>query len=117
MLREEEKNPYSIRNKGTVICEPGEVAKIVHRFFSRLYCLPDMLPADAQERRRGILQTFLDSCALPNLSREALKSLNNPIVAEEIEEVLKLLPSGSHLALMGLHIYITKLSKSSCLPI
>lgn len=86
--------PHSLRNaQGTVVHDPMEVAKIFHQFFSKLYSLPDTLPKDSTERHRQ-LEEFLSSCELPTLSGDALQSLNAPIAQEEVEGVLKDLPSG-----------------------
>lgn len=96
MLREDtvRRTPHSLRSEsGAVLHDPAEVAKIFHQFFSKLYSLPDTLPRDHGDRHR-LLQDFLTSCDLPTLSDEALKSLNNPVSTDEVEAVLKNLPSG-----------------------
>lgn len=62
-------------------------------FLHSLYFLPDMLPA-AAHACKALLQEFLSSCALPKLSNEAVETLNAPITADKIEEVLKSLPMG-----------------------
>lgn len=96
MLRDEAAHsaPYSVRNTaGSNMYDPKEVAKIFHEIFSCLYSLPDTLPTDAQMRRE-LLQYFLTSCALPKLPMEAVESLKAKILAEEIGDILPLLPSG-----------------------
>lgn len=65
-------------------------------FLSKWYPLPDLLPLNLQDCHE-LLQGFFSSCDLPKLTREALDSLNAPITAEEIKEVLKMLPSGKSL--------------------
>lgn len=45
-------------------------------------------------QRISLLQVFLSSCAVPKLPNEAVESLNAAISADEVEEVLKLLPLG-----------------------
>lgn len=61
-------------------------------FFYQLYSLPDTLPVNAQERQK-LLHDFLSLCALSKLTGEALESLNVLITVDEVEEVLKTLPT------------------------
>ena len=39
------------------------------------------------------MYTFLEKCNLPKLNEEEVESLNTPITAEEIEAVIKKLPT------------------------
>lgn len=41
-----------------------------------------------------MLQGFLCSCGLPQVTQDYIESLNAPITKDEVEDTLKLLPSG-----------------------
>lgn len=52
-----------------------------------------MLPINSHDRHKR-LNYFISSCDLPKPPREAIEFTNAPIISEEVEKVLKLLPSG-----------------------
>lgn len=96
MLREDvvQRTPHSLRNAdGVITYDPEGVANIFFDYFYKLYYLPDTLPIDLQARHL-LLSELLSSWELPKLSEEAIDFLNAPIVVEEVNEVLKSLPSG-----------------------
>lgn len=80
-------------NRGMVIHDPTAIANIFHAFFTKLYSLSDTLPANPCDRCQ-LLDNVLSLCSLPKFSDEALTLHKSPIIADEIEEVLKALPSG-----------------------
>lgn len=90
----QKKQYYSLKySEDTVVYDPEAEAMIFHTFFAQQYSLPDTLPANPHESNK-ILHNFLSSCDLPKLPLEALDFLKTLIMAKEVEEVLRLLPSG-----------------------
>lgn len=97
----ERRTPHSLKDsRGNVVYDPNVISQIFYDYFSKLYSLPTNLPTDPFSHKDKICQ-FISSCGLPTLPPEALDSSNAPIDAEEIEEVLKTLPSGKARAQMA----------------
>lgn len=96
MLREDaaQRTPHLLRTPGGGMAHvPSKVAEVFQSFFSKLYSLPETLPADPRERS-WLIGNFLSSWQLPRLPPEALMKLNAPITSEEISEVLTDFPAG-----------------------
>lgn len=86
--------PHTLRNAaGELVYDPEKISQMFHDYFYKLYSLPSSLPSDPVACRNKI-NRFLENCHLPSLPDGALDSLDAPITAEELEEVLKALPSG-----------------------
>lgn len=68
----------------------GEIARVFHTFFSKLYFFPGTLSTDIHDRHQ-LLWEFLSSRNLPTLSQDALDSINSLLA---VEGVFNFLPSG-----------------------
>lgn len=86
--------PHFLRTPGgQVTYDPEAISRLFHDFFSKLYSLP-LDPSHTQSSHPASIKEFLATCQLPTLPTEAMSSLNDPIDAEELEDVLKALPLG-----------------------
>lgn len=70
------------RTDGTLMYEPRAMADVFRDFFSKLYSLSEGSCSNSEHRGRQI-NSFLTTCSLPQLSEEAVNSLNAPIDLEK----------------------------------
>lgn len=82
---------HIVQHDGTPTYSPQTMSKVFGDFYNKLYnCLcSDPLTQFTQEK----LDTFVSSLQLPQIYPEQQSSLNSPITAEELADVIKLLPS------------------------
>lgn len=96
MLREDtaQRTTHSVKTPdGGRAHDPSKIAEAFHSFFSKLYSLPETLPADRGERSQ-LLENCLSSCQMPKLPSDALTQMNAPVTPNEVGDVLKALPTG-----------------------
>ena len=72
----------TIRNeRGEITSDTTEIQRIVRNYYEELYA--------KKCENLGEMDKFLEKYNLPKLNEEEAESLNRPITAEEIEEVIK----------------------------
>ena len=75
-----------IRNEsGEITTNTTEIQKIVRNYYEELYA--------KKFENLGEMNTFLEKYNLPKLNEEEAENLNRPITADEIEAVIKKLPT------------------------
>ena len=75
-----------IRNeKGDITTDTEEIQRIIRYYYESLY-------ATKLENVKE-MDTFLDKYHIPKLNQEQVKNLNRPVSREELEAVIKNLPS------------------------
>ena len=76
----------TIRNeRGEVTTDTTEIQRIVRNYYEELYA--------KNFENLGEMDTFLEKYNLPKLNEEEAESLHTPIIAENIEAVIKKLPT------------------------
>ena len=76
----------TIRNeRGEITTVTTELQRIVRNYYEELYA--------KKFENLGVMDTFLEKYNLPKLNEEEAESLNRPITADEIEAVIKKLPT------------------------
>ena len=76
----------TIRNKrGEIITDTTEIQRIVRNYYEELYA--------KNCENLGEMDKFLENYNLPKLNEEETESLNTPITDDEIETVIKKLPT------------------------
>ena len=76
----------NIRNeKGTITTDIEEIQRIIRSYFENLY--------STKLENLKEMDNFLDKYHLPKLNQDQISKLNRPITAEEIETVIKSLPT------------------------
>ena len=86
-----------IRNeKGEITTDITEVQKIIRDYYKQLY-------ANKMDHLEE-MDKFLEKYKLPRLNQEELENINRPIVGNEIETVIKNLPTGASLVAQWLRI-------------
>ena len=76
----------TIRNeRGEITTDTTEIQRIVRNYYEELNA--------KKFENLGEIDTFLDKYNLPKLNEEEAESLNRPITADEIEAVIKKLPT------------------------
>ena len=71
--------------RGEITTDTTEIQRIVRNYYEELYA--------KKFENLGEMDTFLEKYKFPNLSEEEPESLNRPIRADEIEAVIKKLPT------------------------
>ena len=76
----------TIRNeRGEITTDSTEIQRIVRNYYEELYA--------KKFENLGEMDTFLEKYNLPKLNEEEAENLNRPITADEIEAVIKKLPT------------------------
>ena len=76
-----------MNENGMITTKPSEIQTIIREYYEKLYANK----LDILEE----MDTFLTTHTLPKLNQEEIQSLNRPITSEEIESVIKNLPTGA----------------------
>ena len=74
-----------MNENGIITTNPSEIQKIIREYYEKLYANK----LDNLEE----MDKFLNTHTLPKLNQEEIESLNRPITSEEIESVIKNLPT------------------------
>ena len=76
----------TIRNeRGEITTDTTEIQRIVRNYYKELYA--------KKFENLGEMDTFLEKYNLPKLNEEEAERLNRPITTDEIETVIKKLPT------------------------
>ena len=71
-------------NKGEITTDPTEIQTIIRDYYKQLYAHKLV---NLEEMNK-----FLDTCLLPSLNQEEVKTLNRSITRSEVEAAIKSLP-------------------------
>ena len=82
------------REKDEITTHPTEIQRIINSYCENLY---SHRIEDTEEMDR-----FLEKYKLPKLNQEDIRTLNNPITANEIQNAIKSLPTKKSLRRDGL---------------
>ena len=74
-----------VNENGIITTNPSEIQAIIREYYEKLYANK----LDNLEE----MDKFLNTHTLPKLNQEEIESLNRPITSEEIESVIKNLPT------------------------
>ena len=74
-----------MNENGIITTSPSEIQAIVREYYEKLY----INEVDNLE----VMDKFLNTHTLPKLKQEELENVNRPITSEEIESVIKNLPT------------------------
>ena len=84
--KKREKNPNKIRNqKGEVTMDTTEIQKTMREYYEQLYANK----FDNLEE----MDNFLETYSMPKLNQEEIDQVNRPVTRNEIEYVIKTLPT------------------------
>ena len=70
-----------------------ETLQLIPQKYKRLYVITTKNCMSKNLKNLGEMDTFLEKYHLPNLNEEEAENLNRPITADEIEAVIKKLPT------------------------
>ena len=75
-----------IRNeKGEITADPAEIQKLIRDYYKQLYVTK---MDDMKEMNK-----FWEKYNLPRLNKEELKNINRPVTGNEVETLIKILPT------------------------
>ena len=75
-----------IRNeRGEISTDTTEIQRMVRNYYKQLYAKKSEI--------QGEMDKFWEKCNLPKLNEEEAESLNKPIIASEIEAIIKKIPA------------------------
>ena len=72
-------------DKGDIITDSTEIKTIIRDYYKQFYAHK---PVNLKE-----MDKFLDTCTLPTLNQEEVKTLNRPITRAEVEAAINSLPT------------------------
>ena len=75
----------AIKNdKGEITTDSTEIETIIREYYKQLYA-HKLVNLEEMDK-------FLDTCVLPSLNQEEVKTLNRPVTRSEVEAAIKSLP-------------------------
>ena len=106
-LKKRENNQIdAIKNDKGEITDPTEIQTIIREYYKQLYAhkLVNLKEMDK----------FRDTCILPSLNQEEVKTMNTPITRSEVEAAIKSLPHKKAQVQMGSQPNSTRHTKRNC---
>ena len=98
-----------MNENGIIITNPSEIQPIIREYYEKLYANK----LDNLEE----MDKFLNAHTLPKLKLEEIESLNRPITSEEIESVIKNLPTNKSPGPDGFPGEFYQMFKAEIIPI